>query len=357
MNLLTLADARSFLKPFVDNGTCKESLVDARVAEIEERLWPKADWRMSHRRLRVLVRNTQFVLPHNVLKICASVVDGNPTAMMTEAYEFSSSGPGDLDLVDCVCRNVVDQGEFATQYDVPVTRETDTAWSQGYQLVAFASHVDDTLGTLLIRGYGDLNDEVYTEQDGALAPGEQITINRWALGVEGSISNIAGLATSASRFRSLTRVHKPVTKSPVTLYAYNPTTSAMFLLSKMEPETTVPSYRRYRLTGVSAPAVQTDGTIQRDCANALFLVKIGWQRATRATDVLFIQSLSALKLMAMALTQENAGNTAKALEFETLAVRMLLEQKVDQEQSVTIPMIWDVDVNTSLRSINHGYLI
>jgi hypothetical protein len=357
VNLLTLADARAFLKPYVDNGTCLNSTIDARVAEIEERLWPKADWRMSHRRVRVLVKNQAFVLPLNVLKICGICVDGTPAALMTEAYEFSSSGPGDLDMATGSLKNAVDQGEHPTQFDIPISRASDTAWSQGYHLIAFSASADDRAASITVRGYGDLNDEIYTTQNGELAPGEVIPIARWAAGREGSVLSIAGQPRSAAKFRSILRVYKPVTKAPVTLYAYDPVTSAMFMLSKMEPETTVPSYRRYRLTGMSQPQVQEDNSILTDCASVLMLVKVGWQRATRATDVLFIQSLSALKMGAMALTAENAGNNAKAQEYFVLAERHLIDQKQDQDTGVTIPVLWDVDINISLRALNHGYSI
>jgi hypothetical protein len=353
-SLITLADARTFLKPFVDNGSCSTPLIDSRIAEIEERLWPKADWRMSHRRLRVLARNRVISLPHNVLKVCAVNIDGTPAAMMTDAYEFSSSGPGDLDYADAATNNLVDQGEFPTQFDIPVYRETDTAWSTGLNLIAFSKEKDDMIQTLTVRGFGPLNDEVRTLQEGALAPGEVIPINRWPHGIEGSVINLSAMPRSTSTYMSVSRVYKPATKGAIVLYAHNPTTGELFLLSKMEPDILIPSYRRYRITGMAVPETLSDGTVNRDCASLLLLVKLGWERAVRATDILYIQSLTALKLMAMAITHENAGNTGKSKEFQADAILALLDQKRDQEQGVTVPVIWDVDVNVSLRSINHG---
>lgn len=353
MNLITLADARAFLKPFVDNGSCSIPLIDARIAEIEERLWQEADWRMSLRRLRVLARNNVIVLPHSVLKVCAVNVDGTPAALASQAYEFSSAGPGDLDFANSATINLVDQGEFPTQFDIPVTRVSDAAWSDGLCLIAFSKENDDSVQSLTAFGYDSHGDEIRTGSD----PGETIKINRWAHGVEGSTLNLPNLSRSASRFQSVSRIIKPATKGAVTLYAYNPTTGEMFLLSKMEPDITIPSYRRYRLTGVGAPQVESDGTIQKPCVSLLLLVKMGWERATRPTDVLFIQSLTALKLMSKAITAENDGQSQKALELETLAIRALQKQSQDRDQQVTLPVIWDVNIDTSLRSVNHGYLV
>ncbi len=353
MNLITLADARTFLKPFVDNGSCSIPLIDSRIAEIEERLWQEADWRMSMRRLRVLARNNVVVLPHNVLRVCAVNVDGTPASLASQAYEFSSAGPGDLDFANNATINLVDQGEFPTQFDVPVTRVSDTAWSDGLYLIAFSKENDDSALSLTAYGHGSLGDEIRTGSD----PGETVKINRWAHGVEGNILNLANLPRSASKFLSVSRIIKPVTKGAVTLYAYNPTTSEMFLLSKMEPEITIPSYRRYRLTGVDAPYTDSTGVIQKPCVSLLLLVKMGWERATRPADVLFIQSLTALKLMAKAITAENDGQAQKALDLETLAIRNLQKQSQDRDQQVTLPVIWDVNIDTSLRSVNHGYLI
>lgn len=344
--------------PFVGTGTCDPVVLDNRIAEIEERLWPKADWRMSVRRLRVLVRNRAFVLPAGVTRVCAADVDGSPAALASEAYEFSSAGPGDLDLAGTGERNLVDMGEFATQYDVPVQRISDAAWSAGLPLIAFSPSADDATASITVRGYDSHGQEITSPRAGVTAPGESIAINRWALGRDGVIINLPQQPRSKNRFASVAQVNKPVTKGPVTLYAYNPATSELFLLSKMEPATTVPSYRRYRLTGVAGPEANTEGGLDKDCASALLLVKVGWQRAVWADDVLYIQSLAALKLMSLAINKENAGDFSSAVNLEVLATRALQEQRQDQDGQVSVPVIWDMDKEISLGSrLNRGHLM
>lgn len=357
MNLLTLADARAFLRPFVDNGSCSVSLIDARIAEIEERLWPKADWRLSLYRVRVLIRNRQFVLPANVLKICAATVDGLAAPLGSVAYEFSSSGPGDADLVGNVCRNVIDAGEHATQYDIPRQRISESEWSRGMRLAAFSTAADDTVLSLTIRGFGANSDEVRTEQDGEMAPGEVLRVNRWHLGQEGQIGGMSSVIRTTSFFESVSRVYKPVSRAPITLYAIDESTGAMYMLAKMEPEITVPSYRRYWLTGIAESVAAADKTMTYDCSSATLLVKVGWVRATRASDVLAIQNLAALKFGAFAITAENAGDYNGSVAAWQLAENTLREHQQDRDGQVSLPSVWDVDVNVSNAGINHGYLV
>jgi hypothetical protein len=358
-NLLTLADARASLKQYIDGGTCDVSVIDDRINEASERLWPRLDLRASIRRVTALVRNNTVCLPQDVATVLAVTVDGTPAELMNQAYEFSAAGPGDLSCAAVSAmtpsRNLVELGDFPTQFDPPVNRVSDAAgsfangtWDCANYLIAFSPHVDDLAHSLTIRCLGALNDEVFTDKE----PGLVLKINRWAAGVEGRILNINQLPRSAVPVRQITQVYKPVTSGPVTLYAYRPDTGAMYLLSKMAPEETTPSYRRFRVTGVSAPSVK-DGALTRDLAVVNMLCKIGWRRVSRASDILFVQSLSALKMMCQALHFENQGVFDRAQAYETLALRILLDQKKDTEVNPSIPLVMDFSGDVSLAGMNH----
>lgn len=363
-NLITLADARAFLKPFVDGGSCDQTVLDDRVAECEERLWPKLDMRASIRRIRALIRNNTFCLPFDVVSVLAVDVDGLPAHIFSSAYEFSAAGPGDLSCaLQNACtpsRNIIEMGEFPTQFEAPIKRVSDSTgdfgngyWDCENYLIAFASDKDDTATPLTVRGLDSHNDELFTNS----VPGVSVPINRWTDGVEGSIANLSSQGRSAVPFRQVTRVYKPVTKGPVTLYAYRPATSELFLLSKMTPYETVPSYRRFQLTGIRAPSVETDHSTTRDLACVSLLCKIAWRRATLPTDVLFVQSLSALKMMCMALNFENQGVFDRATAYETLALRILTDQKKENDAPTNVPLILDYSSEVTLEGMNHGYLV
>lgn len=360
-NLITLADAREFLKPHVDGGTCDTSVIDLRIGEAEERLYPKLDLRASLRRVNALVRNNTLCLPYDVVSVLAVDVNGVPANIFSQVYEFLSAGPGDLACASASAftptKNLVELGSFPTQFDPPVLRVSDAqgdmgngTWDDGNYLIAFSPELADAGQVMTVRGLGRLNDEIRT--DGA--PGAPLVINRWVHGVQGTTAPLSGCARSAVTYRQITQVYKPVTVGPVTLYAYRPATNAMYLLSKMTPEETTPTYRRFKLTGVAAPHVQDDLSIERDLAVVSLLCKIAWRRATRATDILFVQSLSALKMMVLALSFENQGVFDRAQAYETLALRILLDQKKETDAVSTLAVAMDYSRDVTLAGMNHG---
>ena len=64
---------------------------------------------------------------------------------------------------------------------------------------------------------------------------------------------------------------------------------------------------------------------------------------TRATDILPIQNLDALKLMVIAIREENNNALEIALGYEQNATRLLNEQLGDHDVSGGTPTIIDMD--------------
>lgn len=356
-NLKTLADAREFVKRYVDNGSCNNTVIDARIAEAEQRLWPKIDQRQALRRMRIRVSNRTFPLPFEVEKILKVDIDGSPARVYGPMYEYMSSGLGDLDERGVVSSNkeLVDCGEFPVMFDIPVkavaTATTDTLCDAvveaGYTLVAFSDQALDANQSVSVRGANHQGDEIWTIDGLVRSPGESIQINRWHGGVEGQIYGTwADLHTSEHLYSSISQVVKPVTSGPVTLYAVNTTTHAMFLLSKMVPEATVPSYRRYRILNQAC----TD-----DCSSILALVKIRFRAAARADDVMCIQNLSALRLMIQALKVETDGDIPGAHTIEAKAFAILLDEKQNRDDNADSTVSLDYDYRFSPGAVNHGY--
>lgn len=351
-NLLTLAEARSALSRFVGaGGSCNTTVIDAYIAEAEERLWNQIECRLSLARCRIRVQNRCFPLPLEVEKILDVSIDGKPAHIFNNAYEMLSSGPGDLEIngEGTGYRDLEDMGEFPTQFDVPnilVSADTDTSIcdavpGSGFKLAAFSIYSEDADGYITLQGLDTRNDAIMTTIDDVWTPGEKIHINRWYHGTEGEIyGKWVDLHLTTNNFRQLTRVMKSVTKGPVSLYAIDTTTNEMYLLSKMIPEATVPSYRRYRITNQAC----TD-----DCASILARVKLRYVKPTTATSVLAVQNIYALKNMIMALVAEESKDLAGALAFEQNAVRLLLNQKRERDECHGMPVIVDVDTDIAWR--------
>ena len=75
-------------------------------------------------------------------------------------------------------------------------------------------------------------------------------------------------------------------------------------------------------------------------------------------DILPIDSLQALKLMVMALKEENAGNVAGAEMFEGKALAVMLNRERSRTQSDGVPVIYNTDYRLSLgRKLNKGRML
>lgn len=359
-NLNTLAEGRAAVKAHVDGGgSCNNVLIDARIAEAEERLWPKLDQRNAVRRMRIRVSNRTFPLPLEVEAILKVDIDGAPAQIFGPSFEYLASGIGDRDYYESAScmKNLLDMGEFPVMFDIPIKAVNATAdetlceavVDPGFNLIAFSNYVDDAEKFVTVRGHDRKGDEIHTTIDSVWSPGETIQINRWHKGVEGSIQGAwSQLHTSSNLFTSVSAVSKMVTTGPVTLYAVNTTTHELFLLSKMIPEATVPSYRRYRILNQAC----TD-----DCAFILALVKVRFRKATRADDVLSIQNLSALRLMVQALGLETAGDIPGAHQIETKAYAILLDESANRNAGTGPRVVLDYDFRFSPGACNRGYNI
>lgn len=358
-NLITLAEVRDVVKRWVDNGTCNTSRIDAVISEAEQRLWAKADWRLSRKRVRVRCQNQTFPLPLEVEKILKVDLDGSPAHVFDPAYEFMDSGPGDLDLrsLNSGYKDLVDLGEFPTQFEIPIvlTQEDDEDCTEGtvndgFKLFAFSPYVEDCEKYVTIRGLSKTSDEIFSDQSGSFLPGEKIPINRWTAGVEGQMTGVlADYQSTTNLFSQVTRVYKEATKGPVSLFAFDSDTNYIYLLSKMIPSATVPSYRRYRITN---RLVDEYG---HDVTHILAWVKLRHMPAVNATDIVAIQNMAALKNMVIAIKFENENNLAQAQAYEVNAFRLLADQKLDEDSVGGTMSILDYDSQLVGRRLNRGY--
>jgi len=364
IDLLTLADARKALKKAT--GVCDNPTLDTYIEESERRLWPKADWRLSRRRVRIRTQNRYFPLPIEVERIIHVDIEGNPSNIFNQAYEFLHCGPGDLNYreMGTAYKDLVDQGEFPTQFDIPVilTSASDSdhhlynaTTGDGWKLVAFSPESEDSIDTskyLTIRGLDHRNDIIRTTENDVRIDGERIRINPWHEGVEGEIfGKWEDLQVSTSEFREITRVVKPETLGPVSLYAVNTTTNALFLLSKMHYNTLIPSYRRYWIAN-SSIETEASGTTG---SSILALVKIKFRAAEAADDVLTVQNIAAIRMMTQAIQAEEDEDLVKAAQFESTAKRLLAEDLEDNQKMSGVPVIIDQLYQASGAQLNRGY--
>lgn len=306
--LYTVADARPVIAPFVEAGSCPTATtVLTRLNECTERLMNKATWWNLIRRIRFYTTNNTVTLPREADKILKVDMAEAPARVFNQAYEFIDGGPGELRPSDGIQQDLLDLGDgWPIFFDIP---EDDPQY-----LVAFSTDLADEGLSLTLWGKDQYSAEI--------APaGVTLPITRWQNGVEGSVDATNLTRITTQQFKEITDVAKPVSVGHVSLYTYDPTDHRMYFLCKYHPDETRPSYRRYRIT---APNWENH-------TNVLCLIKLRFVPMIRDTDTLLIQNLSALKLMAMAIREENDRQWQSAEITEQKAVRLLNEQHLSKQ--------------------------
>ena len=297
---ITLKQAREFLAPFVGSGlvSTNPKVVEA-INEAIMRLLPKMPAEGTIARFRFCISNGTITMPREIQTLLAVNVDTTPVSIFSRWYEFLNYGPGTMDDNQSNSQDFIDLGDgFATHTDINTARPI--------LVVAGAEEQDKT-----IRIMG--NDENGLEVRSDDGPGEAVKINK-----------LFPIYT-AKKFSAITSVVKPVTKGYVYLSAYEPVVLERYALAIYHPDETNPSYRRYRVTGVTTENVPITVTA---------LVKLGYIPLSYDTDVLLIQNLAAIKIMLQAIRRLDAGDFPTGKAFETSAKQTLQEQVDDiQPQS------------------------
>ena len=350
MNLVTLANARDAIKRWAEGGNCSSTLLTARVNECVRRLVRKVDHRSLQHTMRICTRHRILPCPREVDKILAADVNGAPVNIFGRFYEFMMSGPGDhgsrtqgrdFGLEDIGSR-------FPTFFDLPPGQELP--------LVAYSPELADKGVEIVVHARDTYSREMHTGS----TPGLVLPIQHYLGGVEGAIARkfVAGDARLSPKIKEVTRVIKPVTAGSVTLYCVDVTTAEMWLLGTYHPDDTVPAVHRYRISNKSCPEKGADehATMTAECVNVLALVKLGYVPLSRDNDILPIDSVDAVKLMSMAIEEENAKNIQEAEFLEAKALRLLSEAEGSQSVSMGGPGYMD-RLSIAMPNRNHSRMI
>jgi hypothetical protein len=356
--LYTLADARTAVGRYVDAGSCKVATIDARINEALERLTDADELSCMQKFIRISVCGRCFPLPYNVEKILWASIDGTPANIYGLPYQFLSSGPGDLDyrgLGSCFRDLTIKSYDSPVMFDVPheFTDEDGTEYEfTGLKLIAFSTHAADvteggaTGAPMRVQGFDSNAREINAGTD----PGVDVPIHRWKAGTIGRVTGkwTEHLTTTAETFETVTRVVKGVTEGAITLYAVDTTNEFFFFLGEFHPGVEIPSFTRYNVTNKSIG----------ERANILALVKLRHVTLTEATDILPIDSLQALKLMCIAITQENIRDFAGAKAYEADARRLMGDREKSRTNTGGMPVIMNRGYRTSLgRRMNHRLIL
>lgn len=368
----TLNDAVAELRPRINGGTCKFETAVARINQATRRILNRPRKPVHIERvIRFFTRKDTITLPREVEKIKHYGIDGRPSPLFSQAYEFVSGGWGELGCDPCIPgRYLVDRGnQYSTMFDLPSmgaapprtssqdSGEPGPGWQTSdvirtqaelsalaavpgtesgaqaslkgsvcepefshHRLVAFSTAEADRGKELVLHGVNDKNEAL-----GSPLPGERLVISAWDGGVEGAI--LMDLAsqprenfTLSGPVRDIHRVQKPETDGFVSLYSYDEVTHQMYFLSKYHPQETNPRYRRYRIT---TPDYCDGQSIYALC-------ELGYIPLEHPDDVLIVQNMDALKMMVMAIEFENERDFQQGKAYEADAYRLIEDQRTSE---------------------------
>ncbi len=329
--LYTLEQARAELGRFVETGSCDTTVIDARINEAVARLLDMEDWEFRRQLMRCSCVDRCITLPETVEKVLWADIDGTPAKIFGQPYQFLSSGPGDLDYRNCGSgfKDLVDCGDgFPTMFEYAGNR----------RIAVFSINEVGPGEKVTIYGAAPNGENIKAE----------VTPLRWKDGIEGNIDGPfpEAIPDLTPEFAYIRRVEKTETAGYVTLYAIEPLTHSFFFTGRYGPSEGIASFRRYKIT--NAP----DGA-----SRLLALVRLRFAKLVDPEDVVPVPSIPALKLMLMALREENAGNLQGAVAFEAKAKMVLMDRQASGLTRGGTPVIINVDYRTSLgRYLNRGVL-
>jgi hypothetical protein len=262
----------------------------------QENLITGGEWAFCYARLKFCQYEGLVSLPQEYEAIVKADVDRRPVKIMDQWYEFLDYGPGQQDKNAWVAA-AIDRGES------PVFRQPG-ATPMAVRVAASVDETleDDSLPGVIVFGYDENNVWVRTELDGAWIDGESIEVG----------------STSATKFKQITQVVKPVTKGAVAL-AYVDEFQQEHPAARYRHTDTSPSYRTYFF-----PSIGTDKTAQIHA-----MVRRRFAPVVVGTDPLIITSLPALRLGVIGVAKEDAGLISESLQcFAAARAKLAEEQKL-----------------------------
>lgn len=351
--LFTLSEATTALGKFVGSGSCRAEEIRDRINEAVARLADSVTSESLRRLMRVTVVGGKIPLPSNVETVLWANTDTVPAKVFGRPYEFLSSGLGDLDSRTCGSgfKDLVDRGDgWSVMYDVPVS-ENDL------YLHVYSDDAGD-LGTPYDAGPPEVPavpaEQVhitYTDSD-TRTQRVYFSAEQWPVagvpGLSGTLPELIDGSPAGVPAVSVDRVVKPATGGHVYLVAVDHTTGAYTLLARYAPEELIPQFRRYELTNILNS--DTESCI-------LMLVRLRILPLVNDDDVVPIDSMQALKLMMMAIRDENAGKIDTAAAFEGKAIYLMNNRATANSVTGSSVTIINMDYRTSLgRHLNRGVL-
>lgn len=302
---MTLGMLRPKISLWVNNGVPVASdAVKDMVNEACQMIFDTVTERRFSERYAVEIDEPYLSLPRGLNKIILARINGAPIMVHGPGYVFSEGGPLNDDTTEAVY-SLCDQGDAATQYDVPfelVTNATTglvTRQPIPMNIAAFSRSIEDTGATIFIRGILETGEETT----------EDISLSRWTLGVYG---DVGAYTYSVNKYVEIKQIVKPVTVGLVSVVTLDPATNEFSNLADFQPTDQSTSFRRYLFLGLTLNAT----TGKSDVPVTLYtLCRKAFVEISDDNDLVPVQNMEAMRLMMFSLRSRNAGNEPMAQQY------------------------------------------
>lgn len=276
-------------------GKIGQPKVFDKITEARQALMAKGQWDGTQGYIDICTDSSCFVtLPRYVDAILALNLNGSPTTMRSQWFEFSLDA-----MCGRSCGAWTELGSAVTFRDLRAPQ----------RLVAIPELAADNGKTLRVFGHDEDDTPIRSLEDGKYVDGYSYTLNT---------AHVVPLLTSP-RFARITRIFRDETKGFVTLEGFDDNLNAATRIGFYYPDETEPNYRRIKLPS--------------KCAWVRIRYRTRTQKITSLTDPLHLKSKLAIVRMVKAIALFDGDKYAEAEKAEMKALQALCE-----EQSATHPL-------------------
>lgn len=308
--MITFSDAKSYLAEFVGTGYCPTHPDVARdINDACRRLLQAADSDYGLDILRIWTQNNSITLPREYVAARMVRIGYEPREIYSPSFEFLQNGP----------TNLFNTGTSFISEGVGHPCFFEIPRDKAYGLFAVSTDPQDVTKSLSIRCLNNDGSLVLS----SASPDLSLPIAHWNGGSEGSLTYQPTNALSTT-VGAVKQVLLPAgLRGYISFYAIDPDEGYMWFLSRYHPDETRPGYQRYRLPRF-VKGEDSDGIRGTGATDGLFVECLCKKRhidMTRDNDLLSVQNMDAVKLMVMAIQNENNReiNLSDALKSRALA--------------------------------------
>ena len=257
---------------------------------INEILMNRHDWRGTEANVCFTTHQGCITLPEEFETIKALNVEGRPTRILSDGFEYLESGPGTLDFNTPIEALQFLGANFPTYRDIP------------YPMLVgcFSTHDEDESARMRMYGRDHSGEEIRHGE----SPGLEIPI------AKGDADRRPFM--TAIPLASISAISKPVTKGRVDVFAFDENLNRIHWLSRLQPTSTTPALSRYMLAGCSP----------NEALSVRAKVTLRYVELHSLDDISLVQHREAYRLMAQAITAFDDGR-----QYRNRAISMLKEQE------------------------------